>query len=93
MRQVKVTQQAEALYGLIQRRNRLDVARLGEIRRAFLETVAQLGRSEEWIWLIKSDRYPDAALMYQPPLKIHFRLVNDDAIGIVDIEEIRLLDS
>ena len=81
------TPQVEALFGLILKR--CDRERASFVRRAYFQVIADLRENEPWIWVVRSDRHPDneVYVLYEPPIRVHFRRIHDGKIGIIDLEE------
>lgn len=89
MYQVDISQRADGLLGLILKRNQSDPDRSAEIRAAVHSAIIELRNGHPSIWLLDSDRYPDATVLYNPPIKVHFRKLAEGKIGIIDFEEMR----
>ena len=80
--------QAQAIFGLIENRNRHDSRRLDEIRRARYEILFELQIGHPSIWLIPSAFENRCFELSWPPLIAHFRKIHDNKLGIVHYEEI-----
>lgn len=85
---VEVQLQADAHFGLIQKRHRLDKDFLVNLEAAYHRLIVELRSGHPCIWQISSERYPHATQLQDPPLRIHFRWIHDGKVGVIDFEEI-----
>lgn len=84
---VEVEQHAEWDFGLLQRKHRGDVPALAELSAAYYGIVTELRSGHPSIWAMPSEEYPDAFVYFYPPLRGHFRKVNEQKVAIIGFSE------
>lgn len=89
MFRVKITPQAEALFGRIQKRASVDPERLDVINRAFLSALTQLSNGGDWLFLVDSDNLSDCFELYEPPLMLVFKKADHKTLVVVNVQDLK----
>jgi hypothetical protein len=82
------TQQADALFGFIQRPYRRGSEPYARLEKRRMLMVGDLKRGDPWIFGMKSHRYSGMFMLNDPPLAAHFTEPKDGKIWILDWESL-----